>query len=189
MSATVTNRVNGVQAEIKTTPKPKSKPDTAKRQPTKPTWWKRRVKDSKAFYRWACKQSNKLQASAIGIVSTGMIGLSVSHLTESIASLTHTDPKLGMLMAIGIDCNLVLAEIAALTTPDGKKGEWQHGKWWAYAYVLLAVLLSCCLNAHAFSAHSVYQSWEWFAGIGFGVILPVLVFVSAKVAGHKWQQK
>ncbi len=113
----------------------------------------------------------------VGGVACFVLLLSVWHCTEALAHLTGSPIFLAALLAIGIDFGMVACEVASIAG-DGK------AKDWADRYIVLAVVLSSGLNAFASAQHT--DKLVWLAAIVGGVI-PVLVFILAKVAGHLYK--
>jgi len=119
-------------------------------------------------------------ATAIGLVATAVLALSLWHCTEALSVLTGTHLALAALLAIGIDAGLVACELGTIVG-DG------DGRIWAQTYVYLAVLLSIGLNAYGTAIHAP-QGLAWFASLAGGVI-PVLIYLGFRAAGHLWRDK
>ncbi len=120
-------------------------------------------------------------AVSVGAVGVAVLLLSVYHCTEAISLLTGSPVLLAALLAIGIDCGMVVTEMAAIiaahdTVPNCRR--------WANAYIVAAVALSMLLNSVASGLHA-----EGFKVLAYGVgaIIPVLVFILGKVAGLLWE--
>jgi hypothetical protein len=113
-------------------------------------------------------------AYGVGGVGVGVLALSVVHCTEAIGLLTGSPWYLSALLAIGVDAGMVLSELAELVA---EKVELQR---WARAYIGLSVGLSMGLNAYAFGMHA---SIMW-AGVILGFVLPILVLMLGRIAGH-----
>lgn len=121
-------------------------------------------------------------AIGVGCVGVAVLLLSVYHCTEAIALLTGSPILLAALFACGIDCGLVVTEMAAIiaahdTVPNCRR--------WANAYIVTAVLLSMLLNSVASGLHA--EQFKLLA-YGVGAIIPVLVFILGKVAGLLWEE-
>lgn len=67
---------------------------------------------------WLHKASQPMLAKVTGSVGVGMLLLSVWHVSEAIALLTGQSLLLSILLAIGIDCGLVVSELAAIVATD-----------------------------------------------------------------------
>jgi hypothetical protein len=122
-------------------------------------------------------------ALAVGCVGMAVLLLSVYHCTEAISLLTGSPMLLAALLAVGVDCGLVVTEMAAIiaahdTVPNCRR--------WANAYIVAAVALSSMLNSVASGLHA-----EGFKVLAYGVgaIVPVLVFILGKVAGLLWEEE
>ncbi len=124
----------------------------------------------------------KRLALAAGFIGTGLLGLSVTHCTESIGLLTGSHWALSGLLAVGIDAGLVAAELAELAA-HGTKAAAKVGPW-ARGYVVVAVLLSVLLNGYAFGLHAA-EGMTWAAWL-LGAVIPGLVYVLGRVAGELW---
>ena len=122
-------------------------------------------------------------ASAVGAVGVGVLGLSVTHCTESIGLLTGSHWALAGLLAVGIDAGMVASELAELAAHGTKAGE--RVRPWARGYTVAAVLLSVLLNAYAFGLHAA-PGMTWAAWL-LGAVIPGLVYALGRVAGHLWQ--
>jgi hypothetical protein len=132
--------------------------------------------------RKALKHARRL-ACAVGCVGVGVLGLSVTHCTESIGLLTGSHWALSGLLAVGIDAGMVASELAELVSHGTKAG--QHIRPWACGYTVAAVLLSVLLNAYAFGLHAA-PGMTWAAWL-LGAVIPGLVYALGRVAGHLWQ--
>jgi hypothetical protein len=113
-------------------------------------------------------------ALAVAGVATSVLALSVVHCTEAVALLTGAPTVLACLLAVGIDAGMVACEFAELIGHDVATRRW------ALAYVVVSIGLSMGLNAYAFAQHA---SIPW-AGACLGVIIPALVAMLGRVAGH-----
>jgi hypothetical protein len=135
--------------------------------------------------RKAMKHARRL-AAAVGAVGVGVLGLSVTHCTESIGLLTGSHWALSGLLAVGIDAGMVVSELAELASHGTKAG--QRVRPWACGYtvaaVLLSVLLSVLLNAYAFGLHAA-PGMVWAAWL-LGACIPGLIYALSRVAGHLW---
>lgn len=120
------------------------------------------------------KQLRQQVAYGVGGVGVGVLTLSVFHCTEAITMLTGSHWALAGLLAIGIDAGMVMTELAELLAHD------KHTKYWSRAYIALSVAMSMGLNAYAFSQHATVP----WAGGALGVIIPALVLILGRVAGH-----
>jgi hypothetical protein len=125
----------------------------------------------------------KQLAYAVGGVGVGVLGLSVTHCTESIGLLTGSPWLLSGLLAVGIDAGMVVSELAELAS-HGTKAE-PRVRPWARGYTLAAVILSVLLNAYAFGNHAA-EGMRWAAWL-LGACIPFLVYALGRVAGHLWQ--
>lgn len=114
-------------------------------------------------------------AYGIGGVGVGVLALSVVHCTEAIDALTGSPWYLGGPLAVGIDAGMVLAELAELISGDDKAL-----RRWARGYIGLSVALSMAMNAYAFSRNSPVPA----ASIAIGLIIPMLVLMLGRIAGH-----
>jgi hypothetical protein len=121
-------------------------------------------------------------AAAVGSVGVGVLGLSVTHCTESIGLLTGSHWALAGLLAVGIDAGMVASELAELAAHGTKAGE--RVRPWARGYTVAAVLLSVLLNAYAFGLHAA-PGMTWAAWL-LGAVIPGLVYALGRVAGHLW---
>ena len=114
----------------------------------------------------------------VGGLGCFVLLLSVWHCTEALQSLTGSPFALAVLLAVGIDFGLVACEVGSIIG-RGK------AKLWANRYIGLAVLLSSILNSYASGTHA--EQMVWLAYV-VGTLIPVLVFILAKVAGYLWTE-
>jgi hypothetical protein len=176
------------------TPKPRRKPRTSTAKPStpEPTPGKAEkgpsIPSKATAERPKAKRPSKIEmttkarlddlrrkiAYGVGGVGVGVLALSVVHCTEAIGLLTGSPWYLSALLAIGVDAGMVLSELAELVA---EKAELQR---WARAYIGLSVGLSMGLNAYAFGMHA---SVMW-AGVMLGFVLPILVLILGRIAGH-----
>ena len=148
----------------------------ATKSKTGPTTTKK-VRKSKAVL-----SPRRRMAIGVGCVGVAVLLLSVYHCTEAISLLTGSPILLAALLACGIDCGMVVTEMAAIiaahdTVPNCRR--------WANAYIVAAVLLSMLLNSVASGLHA--EQFKLLA-YGVGAIIPVLVFILGKVAGLLWEE-
>jgi hypothetical protein len=122
-------------------------------------------------------------ACGVGAIGVGVLGLSVTHCTESIGLLTGSHWALSGLLAVGIDAGMVASELAELASHGTRAGE--RLRPWACGYTVAAVLLSVLLNAYAFGLHAA-PGMTWAAWL-LGAVIPGLVYALGRVAGHLWQ--
>jgi hypothetical protein len=80
------------------------------------------------------------------------------------------------LLAVGIDAGMVVSEMAAVVTEQGKES---HR--WAERYIRLAVGLSVLLNAAAAASHAT--GWMMAVAIPVGGAVPVFVYIAGRTAG------
>jgi hypothetical protein len=132
--------------------------------------------------RKAMKHARRL-ACTVGAVGVGVLGLSVTHCTESIGLLTGSHWALSGLLAVGIDAGMVASELAELASHGTRAG--QRVRPWARGYTVAAVLLSVLLNAYAFGLHAPV-GMVWAAWL-LGACIPGLVYALGRVAGHLCQ--
>jgi FtsH-binding integral membrane protein len=69
---------------------------------------------------WLVRSRQRRLAYAAGGVGVGMLLLSVLHVSEAIALLTGQHMVLAGLLAVGIDCGLVVSELAAIMVAEGE---------------------------------------------------------------------
>lgn len=123
-------------------------------------------------------------AKCVGGIATLLIALSVWHLTCAISTLTGSAFVLAILLAIGIDLGLVASEIAELvahhSTTVAK---------WARGYMGMATVLSIILNAYEFAEKAPDGLLTQGLAITFGVLLPIMIFVLARIAAHLHQSR
>ncbi|MBN9519452.1 hypothetical protein J0H58_13170 [bacterium] len=123
-------------------------------------------------------------AMVLGSVAAGLVFLSVFHLTCAVSTLTGSPLVLAVLLAVGIDLGLVASEVAEMVAEDD-----QTVRRWSKLYMGMATVLSMVLNAYEYAAHAPPHWFSQTLGVGFGLALPVMIFVLAKQAGGLWGRK
>lgn len=123
-------------------------------------------------------------ALVVGSVAAGLVFLSVYHLTCAVSTLTGSPLVLAVLLAVGIDLGLVASEVAEMVA-----GEDRAVRGWSKVYMLMATVMSMVLNAYEFAAHAPQNWFSQTLSVGFGLVLPVMIFVLARQAGGLWSKK
>jgi hypothetical protein len=117
----------------------------------------------------------------LGAVATSVLMLSLWHSSSAIADLTHQPLWRGFLLAVGIDCGLILAEVAHLLSkcPTTRR--------WSLSTVILCISVSIVLNTHTcWDKHETMRlAFAWVLGI----IIPVLVLLLSRIASHLMEEK
>lgn len=169
MTTTTNHRLNGLaQHTSGTTAKGGGKAKT------------KQQKRSRAKKRLGPKQR---VAVLLGGVAAGLVFLSVYHLTCAVSTLTGSPLVLAVLLAVGIDLGLVASEVAEMIAEDKAVQRWSR------VYMAMATVLSMFLNAYEFAAHAPKGLLSKGLSIGFGLVLPVMVYVLARQAGGLWSKK
>jgi hypothetical protein len=128
--------------------------------------------------------ANQRVALLLGGVAALLVALSVYHLTCGIATLTGSPLFLALLLAVGIDIGLVASEVAeVLGHADDEV------KRWSRVYMAMATVMSMLLNSYEFCAHSPDHLFSKGLSIGFGLALPVMVWVLARQGMKLWAMK
>lgn len=120
-------------------------------------------------------------AMVVGGVAGFVLALSVWEVTVALNTLTGMPLVIAALMAIGIDCGMVVCEMAVIAAPDTDAGRW--GK----KYIITAVALSMLLNGLAATQHA--EGWWVALAAPVGAIMPLLVYMAGRVAGSLWVGK
>lgn len=124
-------------------------------------------------------QIRRYVAGFTGGVGVSALGLSVVHCTDAIHQLM---PKhnvcLAAAMAVVIDAGMIASELSELIGHDEPALVS-----WARRYMYASILLSMILNAYANVLGSSGLVANVLAGL-LGAIIPALVFMLFKVAGH-----
>jgi hypothetical protein len=116
---------------------------------------------------------------AIGAVGVGglLLVLSLQHLATGIVAITGANWWEAMLLAVGIDCGLIVAELAAIVASPAVAKAIRFHVW---SMIVATLVLSAGLNAWAFGQHSV--GLMAYASYGFGCFIPAAVFALGKIA-------
>lgn len=122
-------------------------------------------------------------AILLGSVAAGLVFLSVYHLTCAVGTLTGSPLVLAVLLAVGIDLGLIASEVAEMIAEDKAVQRWSK------IYMAMATVLSMLLNAYEFAAHAPDHWFSKALSIGFGLVLPVMIYVLARQAGGLWSKK
>jgi hypothetical protein len=113
----------------------------------------------------------------VGIaVIAALLFLSLSHLAGGIQLVTRCASWEAIALAAGIDVGLVVAESALLVASATALKIIRR---WCTAMIGGTLVVSAALNALAFSNGAA--GWWLYASIGFGVFVPVAVFVLTKI--------
>lgn len=130
------------------------------------------------------RKARQAVAKGIGGIAALLVALSVWHLTAAISTMTGSPVFLALLLAIGIDLGLIASELAELVS---------HGNkvicGWARAYMVKATVMSCFLNAYEFAANAPEGALTKGIAIAFGILLPVMIFVLARIAAHLYESR
>lgn len=167
---TTTNRLNG-QAQHTNGTMAKASGKAKPKQPTKRATTKKGL---------AARQRT---AILLGSVAAGLVFLSVYHLTVAVSSLTGSPLVLAVLLAVGIDLGLVASEVCEMIADDPKVQRWSK------VYMAMATVLSMLLNSYEFAAHAPDHWFSKALSVGFGLVLPVMIYVLARQAGGLWAKK
>jgi hypothetical protein len=122
-----------------------------------------------------------LTAMLIGTVAAAMTTVSLSHIAGGVEHITHSAVPAWQAwgVAIGLDVNYVAMEMA------GVVAAMQHVRDRLHRLTRIGIPavmgFSMALNALEFAAGAT-NAYELAAGIAMGVILPVLVFLTFRVA-------
>jgi hypothetical protein len=122
-------------------------------------------------------------AILLGSVAAGLVFLSVYHLTCAVGTLTGSPLVLAVLLAVGIDLGLVASEVCEMIADDPKVQRWSK------VYMAMATVLSMLLNSYEFAAHAPDHWFSKALSVGFGLVLPVMIYVLARQAGGLWAKK
>jgi NAD-specific glutamate dehydrogenase len=118
-------------------------------------------------------------ALVVGGVATFVLALSIWECTAALAVLTGMPLALAAMLAVGIDCGMVVCEIVAVAQCTK-----EEARRWAERYVHLAVGMSVMLNAVAAASHA--EGWWKVAGATAGALVPILIYIAGRVAGNSW---
>ncbi len=166
----LTETTNGTLNNRTTTKGKKSKQNDSKKPP--------RPRSKKGM------GARKRTALVIGSVAAGLVFLSVYHLTCAVSTLTGSPLVLAVLLAVGIDLGLVASEVAEMVAEEDK-----NVRLWSRCYMLMATVMSMLLNSYEFAAHAPAQWFSQTLSVGFGLALPVMIYVLARQAGGLWHRK
>lgn len=123
-------------------------------------------------------------ALIIGGVATLLVALSVWHLTCAVSVLTGSHFVLALFLAIGIDLGLIASELAELVAHgDGNTAAW------ARTYMGIATVLSMVLNAYEFAIHAPEGLWTKGIAVAFGILLPAMIFILARIAAKLYENR
>jgi NADH:ubiquinone oxidoreductase subunit K len=114
--------------------------------------------------------------SALIGTTIALLILSLTHLADGIAYLTHCPGWASIAMAIGIDCMFVSVEAILLTADPETKARIKAD---AIAMTVITIAASSALNGLAFWV-TADDSLKYFAG-AFGLVIPFLVFGATQI--------
>lgn len=122
---------------------------------------------------------------AVGTAAVALMGLSIVHIAEAIATVTPLGRTLSFMFAVGIDFGMVAQETGELLghgTARQKRIEW-----WTRAGVGISVALSMALNGYVNYLHMKGKdNAEIILAVALGIIIPGLVYMLGKSAAHLW---
>lgn len=132
---------------------------------------------------WRGLDGGQRRAILTGAIASFLLVLSVFEVTEAIAILTGMQGLrivLAALLAIGIDCGLVMSEVNECLDrkPTVRR--------WARIYMTLATTLSCLLNAYGLGLRAPEGYWSFRGAVALGIVIPILVLILAREAVHAW---
>lgn len=113
-----------------------------------------------------------------GALVVSLTALSLDHFAHGITELTGDDSWLALALAIGVELGYIGIELARVLLPEpiwrnvGRMMEWTSRG---------CLAVSAAMNVLAFT--SAEQSWSVFAAAAaLGVLIPILIFVLARIA-------
>lgn len=121
----------------------------------------------------------KYRQHLTALVALSLLALSLRHLSAGIAVTTGSDNIEAWLMAVGIDCSLVAAEIAILC------GVAQR---WASGLIVATLVLSGGFNCLAFLAQAQGELGQLLA-VSLGVFVPSAVYALIQILGSTSKRK
>jgi hypothetical protein len=137
-------------------------------------------KPSKASLKLArALQRQRLAACGVGMVALALTGLSLSHLAEGIAAVTHSPTWQSWAMGVGIDLGFVGLELATILTASQTLRK--RVEKWSRPTIGATLVLSAALNAQAFISGST-TPLAIDEGIVLGVAIPAMIYALTQVA-------
>lgn len=115
----------------------------------------------------------KYRQHLTALVALSLLALSLRHLSAGIAFTTGSPMLEAWLMAIGIDCSLVAAEIAILCG---------QAKRWASGLIVATLALSAGFNCLAFLAEAQGDLGQLLA-VSLGIFVPAAVYGLIQILG------
>jgi hypothetical protein len=120
-----------------------------------------------------------LSAIGLGAVAVVLTGLSLTHLAHGITIVTHAPAWEGWSMAIGVDLGFIGLELANIVITNERVRV--ATQWYRTPAIMGTLILSAIMNAFAFSAGAEIWTCLWGFGIGFGLVIPMLVYALTNV--------
>jgi hypothetical protein len=112
----------------------------------------------------------------------GLMVVSISHLSDALATLTHSATWITFAMAIVVDGGMIGSEMACIF---GKKEAHRHAK----HYLIGATALSMMLNCTSFCSHMAGSWYMFIMPVVLGISIPLGVLKLGSVAAKLWQNK
>lgn len=161
---------------------------TARKPPRKPA----KSSPAPAAAREAKRVANKANASEIkaqrvsagllGGVAAVLTGLSLSHLADGIALITHSSGWQPWAMAVGIDIGMAATEFAALTAGPTVRAQ---TRWYSAGMLGGTLGLSAAMNSFEFASQASSLPFQ-MAGVVFGIAVPAAVYALIRQAASHY---
>jgi F0F1-type ATP synthase assembly protein I len=123
-------------------------------------------------------KAQRVSAGLLGGVAAVLTGLSLSHLADGIALITHSTGWQPWAMAVGIDIGMAATELAALTAGPTVRAQ---TRWYSASMLAGTLGLSSAMNSFEFASRASSLPFE-IAGVVFGIAVPAAVYALIRQA-------
>jgi F0F1-type ATP synthase assembly protein I len=127
-------------------------------------------------------RAQRYSAGLLGGVAAVLTGLSLSHLADGIALITHASGWQPWAMAVGIDIGMAATELAALTAGPTVRAQ---TRWYSASMLAGTLGLSAAMNSFEFASQASSLPFEIAGGV-FGLAVPAAVYVLIRQAASHY---
>lgn len=118
------------------------------------------------------ERADMINGAIMALVAVGVLFVSVNHLAERITTIANEQQWVGYFVGIAIDVGLITSKLNVGFCQ-------RHGRSTvcAWSFVVIAGVFSACLNCWAFTKGLTPYTLEWFAGMAWGIFVPLAAFL------------
>lgn len=116
--------------------------------------------------------ADRINGGVMALVAIGVLFVSVNHLAERINTIANEAQWVGYFVGIAIDVGLITSKINVGFCQRARRSTVS-----AWAFVAIAGVFSACLNCWAFCKGLTPFTLEWYAGMAWGIFVPLAAFL------------